>query len=107
MLSARGKEWEAFSTRVSHHVEHYTVPQYGDKPNDLIELWSVEECIKDIRKRVERFGRNRRPGQEKLDLIKIAHVAGVAHGKMLTKRKFKFGLDRIFKRLKNYYLEQR
>jgi hypothetical protein len=100
--TARGQEWKAFSTQVLNHVENYTVPQYGDKPDDLIEQWTVEDCLKDIKKRIERFGKNKRPNQEALDLIKIAHVACVAHSKLNKKGFFKkLGLDRIFGRFQN------
>lgn len=34
-LSERGKDWLAFSAKVLAHIEEYTVPQYGDKGEDL------------------------------------------------------------------------
>lgn len=85
--SERGKEWLSFSEKVTNHVEKYTVPQYGDKPNDPINDWEVKDCIRDIKKRLERHGKNQREGQDSLDFIKIAHVSGVAYMKLTENNK--------------------
>ena len=80
--SIRGKQFELFANQVIKHIETYTVPQYGDYPNDQVEEWTPELCIAQIGKYSARFGKNSREGQELLDLIKIAHYAQIAYSKM-------------------------
>lgn len=81
-LSKRGKEWKGFSDKVAAHIEEYTVPQYGDIGEDRMTDDSAEDCIREIKKYILRFGRNVRPGQEMTDLIKMAHYACIAHSKL-------------------------
>jgi len=76
--SERGKNWFQFAIKVLEHVEKYTVPQYGDKPNDQIEEWSIEDCFKAVKKRMARFSRNSREGQQELDFMKMAHEIQIA-----------------------------
>jgi hypothetical protein len=85
-MSNRGNDWIDFAAVVLKHIEEYTVPQYGDKPNDQVENWSVEDCIRQIGKYIARFGKNQRgeSDQEK-DIIKIAHYACIASTKMREK----------------------
>lgn len=78
----RGQQWQQFSDEVLKHIEFYTVPQYGDAPNDQIENWTAEQCAMQIGKYAARFGRNARPDQERLDLLKIAHYAALALDKL-------------------------
>ena len=80
--SIRGQQFEWFANKVIEHIETYTVPQYGDYPNDQVEEWTPELCIAQIGKYSARFGKNSREGQELLDLIKIAHYAQIAYSKM-------------------------
>ncbi len=82
LISIRGKQFEWFANQVIEHIETYTVPQYGDYPNDQVEEWTPELCIAQIGKYSARFGKNSREGQELLDLIKIAHYAQIAYSKM-------------------------
>ena len=82
MLSQRGEDWIKFGSKVLEHIEVYTVPQYGDAPDDQVEDWSPETCVLAIKKYCARFGSNSRQGQEKLDLIKMAHFAQLAYDKM-------------------------
>lgn len=81
-LSVRGKEFEDFSGDVIKHIENYTVPQYGDSPNDLVEEWTVQQCIDSAKKYLARHGRNQREGQDELDLIKAAHYIQIAYTKL-------------------------
>lgn len=82
-MSIREWDWTGFATYVTQHIRNYTVPQYGDVPNDQIESWSAEECVRAIGKRVARFGSNARGRIETLrDLVKIAHEAQLAFDKM-------------------------
>jgi len=82
--SKRGKEWHDFSNGVASHIEGYTVPQYGDLGDDRVTDDTAADCVREIKKYVLRFGRNSRPGQEKTDLVKIAHYACMAHSKLET-----------------------
>ena len=79
--SNRVIDWEIFSEKVIKHIEGYTVPQYGDRPVDQIEDWSVEDCLRAVKKRLSRFGRNSRPGQDELDLLKMVHEIQIAFDK--------------------------
>jgi hypothetical protein len=81
-LSNRGQEWKLFSEMVLEHIEKYSVPQYGDMPGDQASNWTPKDCVTAIAKYCSRFGCNSRDGQEKLDLMKMAHYACVAHSKM-------------------------
>ena len=81
-MSIRGIQWQRFAERVSEHIEEYTVPQYGDYPDDNVSEWSAQDCVKQIEKYARRFGSNMRPGQERLDLLKIAHYAQIAAYKL-------------------------
>ena len=85
MTAQRTKDWNEFATKVADHIENYTVPQYGDAPNDNVEAWSAQDCIAQVQKYAARFGNNQRTGQEELDLMKIAHYAQLAMGKMKQK----------------------
>lgn len=85
MTAQRTKDWNEFATKVADHIENYTVPQYGDAPNDNVEAWSAQDCIAQVQKYAARFGNNQRTGQEELDLMKIAHYAQLAHDKLKQK----------------------
>lgn len=85
MTAQRTKDWNEFATKVADHIENYTVPQYGDAPNDNVESWSAQDCIAQVQKYAARFGTNQRAGQEELDLMKIAHYAQLAHDKLKQK----------------------
>jgi hypothetical protein len=85
-MSLRSKDWHDFSDLVHNHIEEYTIPQYGDKGDDLADDYTPEECIKYIQKYVKRHGSNVREGQTTLDLIKIAHYAQLAYT-LITKGK--------------------
>lgn len=85
MTAQRTKDWNAFAAKVADHIENYTVPQYGDAPNDNVESWSAADCIAQVQKYAARFGTNQRAGQEELDLMKIAHYAQLAMGKLKQK----------------------
>lgn len=91
-MSKRGKNWVRFSNVVLDHIETYTVPQYGDEGSDLASTYSAEDCVKQAQKYIARFGKNSRPGQEKLDLIKAAHYLQMAHDLMEGENVFKKGI---------------
>jgi hypothetical protein len=83
----RLREWKLFASEVHKHIKEYTIPQYGDFPNDQITEWTVEDCLKAVRKRLSRFGANARGGQEKLDLLKMAHEVCIAYSKFCADKK--------------------
>lgn len=85
MTPTRTKQWTEFAAKVADHITNYTVPQYGDAPNDNVESWSAADCIAQVQKYAARFGNNQRAGQEELDLMKIAHYAQLAHDKLKQK----------------------
>lgn len=74
-ISAKALDWLSFSDSVFYHIENYVIPQYGDKGEDQVSSLDASDCIKAIQKYCFRFGKNARPGQQKLDLMKIAHYA--------------------------------
>jgi hypothetical protein len=78
MVSNKGSSWSQFSEQVLNHIEEYVVPQYGDEGEDECATYSVEDCIKQIKKYAARNGRNSRVGQDLVDLLKIAHYAQIA-----------------------------
>lgn len=84
----RNLQWRVFSRRVDDHVREYTVAQYGDEPDDNVESWSAEDCIRAIDKYIKRFGKGQRGEEEQLrDMLKIAHFACLAYDKMGGKTK--------------------
>ncbi len=79
----RSLQWRIFSARVLEHINMYTIPQYGDYPDDEIERWSPQMCILAIAKYTRRFESGKRGDTETLrDLLKIAHFACFAYDKM-------------------------
>lgn len=83
--SKKGAEWKEFAEIVLTHVDNYTVSQYGDTGNDGMDEYTQEDCIKAIKRYCARFGRNSRPGQDKLDMLKIAHYACFTYNKIKEK----------------------
>lgn len=82
-MSERLAQFEAFEEVVEGHIEQYTVPQYGDMPDDQASAWPPEQCIESIKRYVNRFGSGRRGRVESLrDMLKIAHYACIIFYKM-------------------------
>lgn len=77
--SKRAFDWRDFSYKVEAHIEDYTVPQYGDKGSDQCTEFTVQDFQTQIKKYANRMGRNSRPGQDKLDLLKMAHYCQMLH----------------------------
>lgn len=84
-ISLRGQEWQEFSKLVLKHIEEYTVPQYGDRGEDPISRWKIPFCYLTIQKYLSRSFSSIREGQEKMDLLKIAHFSCMINSK-LTER---------------------
>ena len=73
-----------FAMLVADHIENYTIPQYGDAPDDEVENWSEAQCVAAIQKYCKRYLLiNKRGRLEVLrDMVKIAHFAQLAFNKM-------------------------
>lgn len=79
----RSAMWEAFGNIVNMHIMEYTVPQYGDYPNDQVTKWDINTIMNSIGKYVNRFQTNARGEEENLlDLVKIAHYACMGYMKL-------------------------
>ena len=77
-------EWKHFSDIVMKHILDYTIPQYGDSPEDEVESWTPEMCIKAIQKYTKRFETSARgPYEVVRDMLKIAHFACLAYFKLI------------------------
>lgn len=85
--SLRATEWLDFSAEVFNHIETYTVPQYGDKGEDQCTEFSEADFITQIKKYPNRYGKNIREGQQKIDLIKIAHYTCMLYMKLIEQEK--------------------
>lgn len=78
-LSIRGDDWVKFSLKVLHHIDDYTVPQYGDKGSDQCTEFTRQDFETQLKRYTNRMGKNSRPGQDKLDLLKICHYSQMLH----------------------------
>lgn len=92
-LSERGKDYLDFALEVLDHIENYTVPQYGDKGQDQVTNWTADECAKAVKKYLDRRGRNRREGQEHLDMLKSAHYVQLTDLKDVEQREIEIAFD--------------
>lgn len=82
-ISAKALDWLSFSDSVVNHIENYVIPQYGDKGKDPYSENELIEFLKQIDKYTKRnINGNKRDGQLKLDLLKIAHCAQMAFEKL-------------------------
>lgn len=86
-MSKRADMWDHFARKVHNHVEDYTVPQYGDAPDDLLSTFTPDQCMAQVKKYAARFGRNSRPGQDEMDLLKMAHYISEVWWKLDIGRK--------------------
>lgn len=72
-VSKRAAAWREFAAVVEKHIEEYTVPQYGDEGEDQVTEFGAMDCLVQLKKYANRYGRNVRTGQEELDFVKMAH----------------------------------
>lgn len=76
----REQEWKAFSEMVRIHIVEYTIPQYGNSPDDQVGAWTAQDCLKSMLRYINRYGRNARGDEEQMrDFLKIAHYAALAY----------------------------
>ena len=86
-LSNRGHEWLEFSDAVFGHIEEYTVPQYGDSPDDQASSFTVDEIKMNMKRYVNRIGTNARgPNEAIRDSIKLAHYSCMLFNKLMEAR---------------------
>ncbi|MDR2055652.1 MAG: hypothetical protein LBQ10_07280 [Desulfovibrio sp.] len=80
--SRRGVEWAKFAVLVLQHIEEYTVPQYGDAPDDQASGFSEHDIAVNMRRYVNRLESNSRgPEEARRDLLKIAHYCAMLYFK--------------------------
>lgn len=85
-IPLRNMEWSQFSNTVADHIMNYTVPQYGDKPNDQLESFTPSDIKIQLIRYINRIGSNSRGETEAIrDCLKIAHYACVLHSKLTDK----------------------
>ena len=76
MSSERLKRWQMFSEGVAVHIEQYTVPQYGDYPDDQMAGFTADEIKMNMKRYLNRIGRDQRGAENSLmDCKKLAHYA--------------------------------
>ena len=67
---------------LNNHIENYVIPQYGDKYEDPMSNWTVEQIAGQAEKYLKRIGKNSRDGQDKLDMLKLAHCSQMIYDKI-------------------------
>lgn len=72
----------SFSQSVRQHIREYTIPQYGDYPDDQATILTVNDMVKSVRRRRTRLFKNSRENQDRLDLLKSAHECCMAYHKV-------------------------
>ena len=83
-LSNRGWQFVRFADEVLNHIEDYTVPQYGDAPDDMVNSWTSEHVINQMEKYLKRMKNNGRgAGDNLLSCDKLAHYACILKDKLL------------------------
>jgi hypothetical protein len=81
-LSMRCKEWNNFSRIVAQHIEGYTIPQYGDAPDDQASKFTEHDIAVNMQRYVNRLESNARgPEEAQRDLLKIAHYCAMLYFK--------------------------
>lgn len=88
-MEVRGRipEWNEFNALEIDHIADYTIPQYGDAPNDFMSTTSAHDVEQQIIKYTKRFGSNQRGfNDQQLDLLKIAHYCCILYFKRIKER---------------------
>ena len=81
----RINDWKMFSEQMERHIMEYTIPQYQneDAKTDQVGAWDSATCVENIRRYVNRAGKNLRGSKEALrDMLKVAHYAQFAYEKL-------------------------
>jgi len=81
----RGTQFIKFAKDVLTHVDTYTIPQYGDAPDDMVESWSAEHVRNQMDKYIKRMANNGRGHEDNLlSCLKISHYACILMDKLKT-----------------------
>jgi hypothetical protein len=81
--SQRWHQWFEFASKVSDHIEDYTVKQYGDMPNDQASEFTIRDIVQNMRRYLNRVESNARGHEEAVrDCMKLAHYACMLHAKL-------------------------
>ena len=80
----RGAQFLAFAKEVKDHVDNYSVDQYGDMPDDMVETWTSTHVIQQMEKYLTRMKRDNGRGDDDniLSCKKIAHYACILESKL-------------------------
>lgn len=79
----RLQEWWNFSDDVEEHIQEYTIPQYGDYPQDQLTTTTNECIVHDMKRYLNRFGKGQRGIKEAMrDMLKVAQYAGVLYNRL-------------------------
>lgn len=79
----RGRQFAYFAKQVTKHVDLYTVPQYGDSPDDMVESWTPTHVINQMQKYLKRMENNGRGDEDNiLSCKKLAHYACILEDKL-------------------------
>lgn len=82
-ISKRGQQWLHFASKVLSHIEKYTVPQYGDLPDDQASEFTIKEMQMNIKRYLNRMTSNARGSEEaRRDMLKVAHYACLTLAKL-------------------------
>ena len=82
-MSKRSIQWDVFAELVHQHIEDYTVPQYGDAPNEQVKDFIPRDIRHQLSRYVNRINSNIRGMDEaKRDCLKIAHYACYIYEKL-------------------------
>jgi len=88
--SKRALQWCVFAQEVFQHIEDYTVPQYGDIPDDQAESFTIQEIQMNLKRYINRINSNSRgTGEAIRDCYKIAHYACLLLARILKDLKGK------------------
>lgn len=81
--SKRLNFWKEFSKDVDDHVEYYTVPQYGDYPDDQLCEFEKRDIIVNMKRYLNRIDTNARGEVEAArDCLKLAHYASELYARV-------------------------
>ena len=84
--SNRGQHWLDVCLDVLDHIENYTVPQYGDYPNDQLTEWTDDEILSSMKRYLGRAGKGQRGSSEEVrDMLKLIHYASVRYARLAAK----------------------
>lgn len=75
-MSERLARFRLVVDQAENHIENYTVPQYGDYPNDQLTGWKIDDFRTTLARYTNRIGSNARgSGEAMRDCLKMMHYA--------------------------------